>query len=48
MRVYGDDAQGWAEAAVLWGATVEVIVHHRLPNHMVAGALGLPSSLGLE
>ena len=48
MRVYGDGSQGWAEAAALWGASVDVIVHHRRPNHATAGALGLPCSVSLE
>ena len=48
MRIFGDFAQGWAEAAALWRATVEAIVHHSRPNHDVAGPLGLPLLISSE
>ena len=33
FRVVGDDSFGWAEAAVLWGRTIEVVTHRLQPNH---------------
>ena len=40
----GDCAFGWAEAANAWGATVEVMVHIKVNNHMVSKFFVLPKS----
>ena len=42
VRVVGDCAFGWAEAANSWGATVEVLVHINLDNHLVSNTFALP------
>ena len=42
VRVVGDCAFGWAEAANSWGATVEVLVHINVDNHTVRNSFALP------
>jgi len=44
-RIIGDNSSGWAEAAILWGGTVDMIVHFSDNNHFVSSALHLPSSI---
>ena len=44
VRVVGDCAFGWAEAANTSGVTVEVIVHLIVNNHMVSIFFALPKS----
>ena len=48
VRVVGDGAFGWAEAANAWGATVEVLVHLKFNNHVVCDLLGLPKSVDFD
>ena len=48
VRVVGDGACGWAEAASVWGATVEVVVHQDKHNHRVHKLLSLPRSVGAD
>ena len=44
VRVVGDDAFGWAEAANACGVTVEVLVQLGFNNHRVSKLFGLPKS----
>ena len=44
VRVVGDGAFGWAEAANASGATVELMVHLKVNNHMVSKLFALPKS----
>ena len=48
VRVVGDGAFGWAEAANAWGATVEVLVHLKFNNHVVSDLLGLLKSVDCD
>jgi hypothetical protein len=45
VRVVGDGAFGWAEAASVWGANVEIIVHGTENNHGIRRLFSLPLSL---
>ena len=45
FRIVGDHSSAWAEAASLWGGTVDCIVHSRAANHFFNSALHLPSSV---
>ena len=46
--VVGDGACGWMEAASVWGATVEVVVHQDKHNHGIHELLSLPRSMGAD
>ena len=48
VRVAGDGAFGWAEAANAWGATVEVLIHIKINNHVVSDVFGLPKSVDFD
>ena len=48
VRVVGDGACGWTEAASVWGAAVEVVVHQDKHNHRVHKHLLLPLSMGAD
>ena len=37
FRVVGEDLFGWAEAAVLWGGTVDFIIHRQQDKHRING-----------
>ena len=45
FRIVGDHSSAWAEAASLWGGTIDCIVHFRAANHFFNSALHLPSSV---
>ena len=45
FRVVGDHSSAWAEAASLWGGTVEFIVHADSNNHFFNTVLRLPLSV---
>ena len=45
FRVVGDRSHGWAEAAVSWGGTVEVITHKAQDNHRIRSSFNLPRSI---
>ena len=45
FRIVGDHSSAWAEAASLWGGTIDCIVHYRAANHFFNSALHLPASI---
>lgn len=47
FRVVGDDSFGWAEAAALWGGTVEAVIHRQQPNHRINEPFYLPRSISV-
>ena len=44
VRVIGDRSFGWTEAAQLWGAQVEVVVHRQYDNHILSETFHQPKS----
>ena len=44
VRVIGDRSFGWTEAAHLWGAQVEVVVHRNYDNHALSKIFNQPES----
>ena len=45
FRVVGDKSHGWAEAAALWGGTVELITHRSQDNSRIRAYFDLPCSI---
>ena len=42
VRAVGDRAWGWAEAAISWGAEVEVVAHDEPDNHHLRKLFDIP------
>ena len=44
VRIIGDRAWGWIEAAISWGAEVEAVVHYQQSNHRLRKLFDIPES----
>ena len=44
VRIIGDRSFGWTEAAHLWGAQVEIVVHRNYNNHALSKMFNQPES----
>jgi len=47
VRIFDDKCLGLAEAAILWGATIECIVHFKECNHEVNALFNQPKSINI-
>ena len=48
VRVVGDSSFGWAEAAQLWGASIDIVVHRIYPNHLLRDIFNHPKSIPIS